>query len=91
MFLKLRSTRIPSSVKFAVIPSLVLMRFKNFFHKLDCGSLPVAGYECLWPRESRQNMGSRLRRNEGLVTKSNVRIVTQTRYQSHAAWEYVHR
>ena len=30
MFLKLRSTRIPSSVKFAVIPSLVLMRFQNF-------------------------------------------------------------
>ena len=57
----------------------------------DCGSLPVAGYECLWPRESRQNMGSRLRRNEGLVTKSNVRIVMQTRCQSHAAWEYVHR
>ena len=30
MFLKLRSTRIQSSVKFAVIPSLVLMRFQNF-------------------------------------------------------------
>ena len=29
MFLKLHSTWIPSSVKFAVIPSLVLMRFQN--------------------------------------------------------------
>ena len=57
----------------------------------DHGSLPVAGYECLWPRESRQKMWSRLRRNEGLITKSNVRIVMQSRYQSHAVWEYVHR
>ena len=29
MFLKLRSTRIPSSVTFAVIPSLVFMKFQN--------------------------------------------------------------
>ena len=34
----------------------------KLFHKLgeggspDHGSLPVARYECLWPRESRQNM-----------------------------------
>ena len=34
----------------------------KFFHKLgeggspDHGSLPVARYECLWPRESRQKM-----------------------------------
>ena len=69
----------------------------NFFHKLgeggspDHGSLPVARYECLWPRESRQKLWSRLRRNEGLIIKSNVKIVMQSRYQSHAALEYIHR
>ena len=57
----------------------------------DHDSLPVAMYECSWPRESRQKLWSRLRRNEGLIIKSNVKILMQSRYQSHAALEYIHR
>ena len=49
--------QIPSSVTFAVIRCLLLMRLKIFpwlgeDDSPDHGSLPLGKYECLWPRVS---------------------------------------